>query len=246
VDPPLELAVLDYGSFEVNEGNRLVPITGYLIRSGSRVVLVDTGFPARYVADSVGSARADGLDDFGRVVSITPENLPPAQLALAGLEPGDVTDLVITHGDIDHIGDLAGFPAATLVVGRRELEHGPPRYFGAARPEQWPTDQRCRPIDGDEELLPGVELLSTPGHAPGHLSLLVRLARTGPVLLAGDAISRPAELESGNNGGAWDQQLARASAARLLDVARREGATVIYGHDWEQWTGLAKAPYFYT
>jgi N-acyl homoserine lactone hydrolase len=245
VDRPLELGIVDYGCFEVNEGGRRVPITGYLIVSGDRVVLVDTGFPARYLDDPLGAGREDGLDAFGRVVSITRENLPAAQLALAGIEPGDVTDLVITHGDIDHIGGVADFPGATLVVGRAELELGPPRYFGTLRPVAWPAPRRYRLVGGDEELLPGVALLSTPGHSPGHLSLLVRLPRTGPMLLAGDAISRPAELESGLNGGAWDQELARESAARLLDIARREGARLVYGHDLEQWSGLRKVPFYY-
>ena len=90
-----------------------------------------------------------------------------------------------------------------------------------------------------------MELLSTPGHAPGHLSLLIRLPHTGPVLLAGDAISRPAELESGNNGGAWDQQVARESALRLVELARHEHALLVYGHDWEQWSSLSKMPHFY-
>jgi N-acyl homoserine lactone hydrolase len=245
VEPPLELAVLDFGRFEVNEGRRLVPITGYVIVSGDRVALVDTGFPARYVDDPVGTARLEGLDAFGCVVSLTRDNLPVAQLGLAGFSPGDVTDLVITHGDVDHIGGMAGFPGATLVVGRAELELGPPRYFGSVRPVGWPTSCRYRVVDGDEELFPGVEILSTPGHSPGHLSLLVRLRRTGPILLAGDAISRPAELESGENGGAWDEELARASAARLLRIAEREGARLLFGHDWEQWSALAKAPNFY-
>jgi N-acyl homoserine lactone hydrolase len=245
MDRELELFALDYGRFEIAEGNRLVPLAGYLIVSGDRVVLVDTGFPARYVADPLGVGREEGLDAFGHIVSITRENLPSAQLALAGVEPGDVTDLVVTHGDIDHVGGIADFPSATIVVGRAELELGPPRYFGAFRPVDWPPASQYHVVDGDEELLPGVDLLLTPGHSPGHLSLLVRLSRTGPMLLAGDAISRPAELESGYNGGAWNQKLARESTARLLEIAEREGALLVFGHDLEQWVKLFKAPRCY-
>ena len=241
----LQLGIVDYGRFEVNEGRRLVPITGYVIVSGERVVLVDTGFPARYVDDPSGVGREEGVDVFGHIVSITRENLPAAQLALAGLEPSDVTDVVISHGDIDHVGGVADFPDATLVVGRAELELGPPRYFGSLRPLAWPAPRRYHVVDGDEELLHGVEILATPGHSPGHLSVLVRLPGTGAVLLAGDAISRPAELESGENGGAWSRERARASAARLLHLARQENALLVYGHDWEQWSGLLKVPRFY-
>lgn len=242
---PLELAILDYGRFEINEERRVVPITGYVIRSDDRVVLVDTGFPKRYLDDPVGTGRAESLDDFGHLVSLTADNLPAAQLALAGIGQADVTDLLITHGDIDHVGGIADFPKATLIVGRAELEDGRPRYYGSARLVDWPLGQAYRVVDGDEELFAGVEILSTPGHSPGHLSLLVRLSATGPILLAGDAISRPAELESGHNGGASDQQRARESAERLLEIARREDALLVFGHDLEQWENLRKVPCFY-
>ena len=84
---PLELGFLDFGRFEIDEGSRLVPIVGYLIRSGDRVVVVDTGFPTRYVEHPIASAASEGLDAFGRVVALTPDNVPAAQLALAGIEP---------------------------------------------------------------------------------------------------------------------------------------------------------------
>jgi N-acyl homoserine lactone hydrolase len=64
------------------------------------------------------------------------------------------------------------------------------------------------------------------------------------VLLTGDAISRPEELAEGF-GGAWDEVQARASAERLLALAEREGALVIYGHDPAQWPALPKAPAHY-
>ena len=116
-------------------------------------------------------------------------------------------------------------------MSRAELDAGPPRYFAERRPYAWP-EQLTRVVEGDDvELLPGLTLLSTPGHSPGHLSLLVRLPESGAVLLAGDAISRPYELESGINGGASDQQESRHSAQRLLGLAERERALVVMGHD---------------
>ena len=225
------LAILDYGTFEVAEDGRAIPIRGYAIGARDQLILVDTGFPGAYYEDAEAAGREDGLDSFGRLVRLGPEHRPHAQLALLGLDPEAVTELVITHGDIDHVGGIADFPGATIVLSRSEREAGPPRYFGNARPVQWPADARYRLLDGDEELAPGVGLLATPGHSPGHLSLLVRLRETGMVVLACDAISREAELASGINGGATDPNAARRSAERLVDLARRHNALLVYGHD---------------
>src|SRR5262249_17842382 len=98
-------------------------------------------------------------------------------------------------------------------------------------------------VDGDVELRPGVELLASPGHTPGHMSLLVRLAGTGPVLLAVDAIRNAREAET--RGFQRDSGTAAASAERLLGIVEREGAFLVYGHDAEQWPTLRKAPAFY-
>jgi N-acyl homoserine lactone hydrolase len=152
--------------------------------------------------------------------------------------------MVVTHTHIDHVGGLGAFPAAESVVGRAERALPAPLYWGDRRPIPWP-DAVYRTVDGDAELLPGVTLLATPGHTPGHLSLLVRLPRSGPILLTADAISRPDELAEAAFADAWDPALARASARRLISLAESEGAQIIYGHDPAQWGQLRKAPEWY-
>lgn len=245
MDAAVTLNILDFGSFRVHEDGRVIPIPGYLVRSREgRVVLVDTGFPRSYLSDAASAGADDGLDAFGELVRMGLVNTPRGQLALLGLDQESVTDLILTHSDIDHVGGLADFANVPIYVGGAERALERPRYFGSARPMPWP-EAEYRVLDDETEILPGLVALPTPGHSPGHLSLLVRLAETGPVLLAGDAISRYAEIEAGRNGGAWDDAEAAASVDRLVGLAERESALLIHGHDPEQWQTLRLAPSTY-
>ncbi len=240
-----QLYILDFGLFQVHQNRRIIGIPGYLIQTYDDInILVDTGFPATYAEDSAKASLADGLESFGQVLKLDDSNLPTGQLGLMGLTPSDIDILVMTHTDIDHVGGLADFPHATLVIDQVERALDQPRYFANRSPIEWPVDVTYQIIDQDTMLCPGVELIRAPGHAPGQLSLLVRLPQTGPVLLTGDAISRPAELEEGF-GGAWDEKLAQRSGERLMDIAKKEQAMIIYGHDPVQWDTLRKAPEFY-
>lgn len=201
------LHVLDFGLFEVHENGREIGIPGYLIQTTrGENLLVDTGFPAKYAEDAEQATAEDQLGSFGHVLGLTVENLPTAQLARIGLTRRDITHLILTHSDIDHVGGIADFPHAPLILGAAEWALARPRYF-STQPIEWP-EVSYQLIDQDTELVPGLTLLTTPGHSPGHLSLLLHLPETGAILLTGDAISRPAEFNEGF-GGAWDTVVAR-------------------------------------
>lgn len=237
--------VLDYGLFEVTEPGRTIGIQGYLIRTqDDEHILVDLGFPPSYARDPQAAAQADGLHQFGRVVELGPENTPDGQLGMIGLTRDEVDVLVLTHTDIDHIGNPARFEQVRIVVGRPERKFDQPRELGAATEIDWPQTAEYHLVAEDTRIGRGVMALWTPGHSPGHLSLLLRLPNTGPVLIAGDAISRPSEPEQGY-GNAEDPEAAAASAAKLLSIANRAGAFVVYGHDPVQWPDLRKAPAYY-
>jgi N-acyl homoserine lactone hydrolase len=108
--------------------------------------------------------------------------------------------------------------------------------------------ERIRLVDGDTELLPGLELIETSGHVPGHQSVLVRLPKTGAILLTVDAVPFAAGFtrDEQDDGRDPDAAAIRASTLKLLDlVAREHIGLVIFGHDQEQWETLKKAPEFY-
>lgn len=237
----VSLTILDLGLFEVHDDGRLIGIPAYLIRSGPALLLVDTGFPAAYAHDPAAAGRSDGLDAFGVIRALDATQTLVAQLARCAVAPAMITHLVLTHSHIDHVGGLHAFPGATLVLDRAERAAPRPLYWGDRRPLAWP-DQPQHLIDADTRIAPGVTLLRTPGHTPGHLSLLIEARDGRSVVLAADAISRPHELTEDRFAGAWDPALARASARRLVALAAERRATLIYGHDPAQWPSLPKAP----
>ncbi|VVT31709.1 N-acyl homoserine lactonase family protein [Rhizobium sp. EC-SD404] len=241
---PVSLTVLDYGLFKVHANGRVIGIVGFLIRTDrDETILVDTGFPAKYAYDIEASSAEDKLGGFGVVLALTDENLPAAQLARAGVAMEDVDLLIMTHTHIDHVGGIADFPDRPILMSAAERALEKPIYWSGLKPLDWP-DRAYMLVDGDVDLGPGLKVLAAPGHTIGQLALLVELPETGPVLLTGDAISRPAEIDERFDT-ADDPTAAIASADRIMRLAAEKGAMVIYGHSPEQWPQLKKSPEFY-
>lgn len=241
---PSNLAILDYGLFKVHSNGRIIGISGFAIRTDAgEVILVDTGFPAKYAFDKHAAAVEDQLGEFGEVLECGPTNRPQAQLAKLGVEPSDVTLQICTHTHVDHIGGLSDFPDVPILVSATERALPRPIYWGDVQPIEWP-EQDYLVVDNDVEIGPGLKILMAPGHSPGQIALIVDLP-SRPVLLTSDAISRPAEINE-KFVGSWDENAAIASAARLMDLASERDAFVIYGHCPEQWPHLKKAPSRYS
>ena len=212
-----------------------IPVVCYLVQTGEgKNILIDSGLPT--VLPEEEKDFANGQD----VIQ---------QLAGLGLKPGDIDTVISTHYDIDHAGRHAAFTEAQYVVQRvHHLDAATNPRFAALRSEWDQPVERIRLVDGDTELLPGLELVETSGHVPGHQSVLVRLPKTGAVLLTVDAVPfaggftrDPQEDGSSPNG-----EAGRASTVKLLDLVEREHiGMVIFGHDTDQWKTLKKAPEFY-
>lgn len=226
-------------------GTDTTPVPGYLVQTddGTNVV-IDTGFPPEIVAAS----QQPGFTG----MPIRDEVSIVRQIATLGLKPEEIPYVIATHFDPDHAGYLDAFPNAEIVVQRA--------HYAAAKEA---TDRRYtmnqshwdapglnyRFVDGDTELLPGIELIETSGHVLGHQSVLVRLPTTGPVLLTIDAINHAGQRDPDTRTVAdfdMDEATVRASTRKLRDIAAREHVRlIIYGHDRKQWPTLKRAPEFY-
>ncbi|MEO8609131.1 MAG: N-acyl homoserine lactonase family protein [Chloroflexota bacterium] len=213
------------------------PVVCYLIQtSDGKNILIDTGLATD--------------------APISPE-FPPVQweknvieqLALIGLKPQDINTLICTHFDMDHASYHGTFTHAEFVVQQRHYDDAQHNMrYGFARPQWDRADVRWNCVNGDTELLPGIDLIATDGHALGHQSVLVSLPETGKVLLAIDAVLwesrfRP-DVEATPRD--EDESAVRASTQKLLDLVKTENvALTIFGHDGAQWTNLKKLPEFY-
>jgi len=171
------------------------------------------------------------------------------QLAMIGLKPDDIKLFVATHFDPDHAGNNDLFPNAEFVVQRTMYERAQTHPRAAISRAHWDQPNlRYRFVDGDTTLVPGLELIETSGHVPGHQSVLVRLPETGVVLLAIDAVTLQALFTPDGGPGPMDDDpaMARLSKLKLLGIAEREKpALVVFGHDGQQWDTLRKLPEYY-
>jgi glyoxylase-like metal-dependent hydrolase (beta-lactamase superfamily II) len=200
----------------------------WLLRRGGETVVVDCGF-----APEVGARR-------GR----TCLQAPLEAFREFGVEPESVTTLVVTHLHYDHIGNLAAFPAATLIVPRRELEFwsGPmaERFqFGShveageiAYVERAAAEGRVRLTEGSEEILDGVTAIAVGGHSPGQQITVVK-SEGGDVLLASDAAHFYEELELERPFAVLHDLEQMYAAYDVLKEFARGGAAVVPGHDPE-------------
>jgi N-acyl homoserine lactone hydrolase len=239
IDTPTRLYLLPLSASTVTvPGGTLDMVLGcYLIQtSEGRRILVDTGTPADYTSP----ANAQPHDQSSVI----------EQLAQLGLSPEDIDTVICTHLDIDHAGYNDAFAQAELIVQRRQYDvarGGHPRFADGRSHWDHPS-LNYRLIDGDMDLLPGLSLIETSGHAPGHQSVLVRLPQTGSVLLVIDAAMFARLFTPDRSAGPGDDNPdeLRASVQKLVDLVDREHvALVIFGHDGAQWRTLKKAPEYY-
>lgn len=164
---------------------RSFPVHAWVIRHPDGNVLVDTG---------IGRGHTE-IDAWYR-----PEVTPLADaLASIRLEPADIGAIVISHLHFDHCGQQHVIDAPTYVQATEHDAAREPGYTIAAWAEV--PSHRLRLVHGEEEILDGVRLLPTPGHTPGHQSVVIEAGRER-VVIAAQCAFRADELRSGEPSGA--------------------------------------------
>jgi glyoxylase-like metal-dependent hydrolase (beta-lactamase superfamily II) len=210
----------------------------YLIHDAQGWLLWDTG-----VADAI-AAMADGQPpaDPKGVHWRRPKTLA-SQLDQLGVKPADIKFVAVSHSPGDHIGNVELFPQAMLLVQKAEYEW--PGPSGASR---FKREHPVTKLEGDYDVFGdgNVTIISTPGHTPGHQSLLVKLPKTGTLILSGDAFHFKSNWENRgvpvNN---TDKEQTLASMQRIADLLAKEKAQLWINHDKAQRDSLKMAPDFY-
>ncbi len=219
-------------SFDYKPGPRPITDSCYVVRHGSQTLLWDTGFPAALKGKST---------DMGALTASLTRTIGE-QLATLGLKPADIAIVGISHMHGDHTGQAKEFPAATLLIGRKDFEasKGDKDPFGPWRG----AGAKVRTMEGADVDVFGdgsVIAMNLPGHTPGHMALLVRLA-IGPLLLSGDLYhSDEARAKKGIPPFNTSRADTLASIDRFERVAKNLGARVIIQHEPSD---VAKLPAF--
>ncbi|MBB4422771.1 glyoxylase-like metal-dependent hydrolase (beta-lactamase superfamily II) [Bradyrhizobium sp. CIR48] len=223
----------------LNEGKSMDFVdTCYLVKHSKGWFLWDTG-----IADSVAS-MPDGLvpADPKAVTWRRPKTLA-AQLEQLGLKPDDVKAMAVSHTHPDHTGNVELFPQATLYVQKAEYD-----WPGANNQPRFKPSHPVELLNGDKDVFGdgSVTILSTPGHTPGHQSLLVKLPKTGAVVLSGDAVHfrdnwDNRRVPSMN----VDKDQTAASMQKIADTLAKEKAQLWINHDKAQRDSQKLAPEFY-
>lgn len=202
----------------------------YLIKHGNEYMVWDTGF----MPGSNPNAPKTSLVDYLAQLKVTID-----QIKYVG----------ISHYHGDHTGQLPALPMATLLIGQGDWDAvnatKPAQGVNAAAFAHWTTGgstYEALPSDKDVFGDGSVVILRTPGHTPGHSSLLVRLKDTGPVLLSGDLAHFRENYETNGVPTAnTDRAQTIASLDRFKKIAEALRATVIIQHDMRD---IGKLPAF--
>lgn len=257
----MKLYILDGGKIYTNYmycipggEDRLIcgPVSFYLIEHENGYVLFDTGYHQKAIEDFCTYLDSDVAANYAPVV--TADNSVVKQLEKLGIKPEEIKYIVLSHLHMDHVGSLNVFPDATVFVQRAEYEFAQDPGEDMSMyyiPSEYKNHTNWNIIDGAKDgpydIFGDGKLIAylTPGHSPGHMSLLVNLEKTGPVMLAGDAAYVEDNISLMTAPVICCDKGDYVKSLKLLSDLRNQGVKIIIGHDAAGNETNKKAPEYY-
>lgn len=176
------------------------------------------------------------------------------QLALCGTTVDEINMVILSHMHYDHAGNLFLFPHAEVVVSKTEYGHA---WKMVTNPGDLVDNAYCRAdfdvpvkkwtlLEGDTEIVPGVEAVMLPGHTPGLMGLVVHLEEK-TFILPQDCLytARNFGPPAVRSGLVSSEEDFYRSAEKVRKLQEKYNAEIIYGHDMEQHEKLQLAPKYY-
>jgi N-acyl homoserine lactone hydrolase len=237
-----------------------IPVGFFVVRHPKGNVLFDTGNNDRIITDpSYWGGFIQGLNPVR-----TPDVAIDAQLAKIALKPDDMKYVVVGHMHLDHGGNIAKFPKSTLVVQKDEVRNafwpepgtaGPyiPGDFmmlrsdpGTPLPNKWPMIQ----LEGDLDLFGdnSVVVKRWVGHTPGSQMMIVRLPKTGTVILTSDNVYFKENVTKNllpDVSLAYNPTGILSAYQWIREMQAREGAEFFTAHDPDAFKAMKQAPNYY-
>ncbi len=217
--------------FQLNPDHISSPFIAILLQNGDKNILIDTG--AGY-SDEPLVFRGNSFELKGKLVHLLQEE---------GIEKEDITDVIITHFHLDHIGGIysdkakLNFPNAKFHLPKDEWNFWHSSKSDSQIPLfKWFVENKVTPlkeeylnlIEGElTDILPGIKAVTAPGHTPGQIALIIGNADE-PLLYISDAFLHPIHIERINwrTNYDFDHEKATKTREKLLDLANSENMLV--------------------
>lgn len=225
-----------------------IPVPYYFLDIDGKKVLIDVGISPGCVDDPKGT-WGDIIDVYYPVMKI--DEKPVNVLKSIGVKPEEIDYIILTHMHLDHAGSLKYFPNAEVIVQLNELRYAffPDSIMKGAYIENDIKDPSINytPVTGIKSMFNGkVFMFPTPGHTPGHQSVMIRLKKHKPVIITGDAIYLRENLAEGIPPGfAIDFAKTLEAYDAIKNLAEEENAEIWYGHDPDGFSKIKLAPQYY-
>ena len=192
------------------------PVYAFLIMHPDGIVIVDTGMGDHPAINQLYRPVLRSLAD---------------ALGETGVSRDDIRIVVNTHLHFDHCGGNQLFTGRPIVVQTKEYEASRTPLYTIPEWVDFPG-AKFKLVQGEAEVLPGIRLVPTPGHTPGHQSVLVE-TDAGRIVIAGQAAETTDEFAGQPEAGAADSpEEYLASLRRLHELKPRR---VLFSHDAKVW-----------